>query len=147
MGRKSTYTREVADFICEQVSEGKTLKEVCREHAERVKITEGGVRGWVIDDVDGFASRYARARQLQIEAMADELNEIADDGRNDFVATNDPENPGYKTNGEVVNRSRLRVDTRKWLLSKLVKAYMDRQEIEVTDNTAAAIIAARKRGA
>ncbi len=56
--------------------------------------------------------------------MADELLEIADDGRNDWVVD---EEGGDKYNGDHVQRSRLRVDTRKWLLSKaLPKVFGDK---------------------
>lgn len=57
---------------------------------------------WVKDDREGFAERYARARESGAYVMADELLEIADDGAED------------------VQRSRLKADTRKWLLSKVV---------------------------
>ncbi|MBY3535998.1 hypothetical protein HFN68_24235 [Rhizobium laguerreae] len=43
------------------------------------------VRQWVYDDVDGFAVRYAHARDLGIEAMVDEMFDIADDGSNDLM--------------------------------------------------------------
>ena len=56
-------------------------------------------------------------------AMADETLEISDDGTNDWMKDNE----GYKVNGEHVARSRLRVDTRKWLLSKaLPKIFGDK---------------------
>jgi hypothetical protein len=56
---------------------------------------------------------------------------IADDGRNDWMARKDPSNPGYELNGEHVQRSRLRLDARKWLTSKILpKQYGDRTEVE-----------------
>jgi len=51
-----------------------------------------------------------------MEALAEEILEIADDGRNDTYETEDG---AEKVNTDVINRSRLRVDTRKWLMSKL----------------------------
>jgi hypothetical protein len=65
-----------------------------------------------LDDVEGFSGHYARAREIGYQGMADDLTEIAD-------AYGDPA------------RDRLRVDTRKWLLSKaLPKIYGDKQQIE-----------------
>lgn len=80
-----------------------------------------------MNDLNGFFTHYARARDMGLDAMADELLDIADEGTNDWMSRNDPDNPGYSLNGEHSSRSRLRVDTRKWYLSKLApKRYGDK---------------------
>lgn len=62
--------------------------------------------------------------------MADGILEIADDGRNDTYLL-DEETGERGTDHDVIARSRLRVDTRKWLLSKcLPKIYGDRLEVD-----------------
>lgn len=62
---------------------------------------------------------YARAKDAQIELLAEEILDISDDATNDLM-TIVKSNEAYEVeNKEVVNRSRLRVDSRKWLLSKL----------------------------
>lgn len=62
--------------------------------------------------------------------MAEDIIEISDEGSNDWMAANDPENAGYRANGEHIARSRLRVDTRKWIMSKLApKKYGEKLEI------------------
>ena len=121
---KLTFTREVADKILEGLAEGMTLREVCRQDGMP---RESTVRLWVLDDRDGFAAQYALAREIGYQAMADELLEISDDGRNDWI-----ERDGEAVyNGDHVARSRLRVDTRKWLLSKaLPKVYGDKVGVE-----------------
>lgn len=93
---------------------------------------ESTVRGWVLDDREGFAAHYMRAREIGYHAMADELLEVADDGQNDWLERqNEDKQAMYVLNGEHVQRSRIRVDTRKWLLSKaLPKIYGDKQEVE-----------------
>lgn len=73
---------------------------------------------WLEEDTQ-LSDRYARAKEAQAEFMADELLEIADDARNDWMEREDPDNPGFRLNGEHIQRSRLRVDTRKWLAAKL----------------------------
>jgi hypothetical protein len=92
---------------------------------------ESTVRKWALEDrkqdpqskaEDGFYTQYARARDIGLDAMADELLDIADDGTNDWTERLDSE--GKKTGQTVpdhehIARSRLRVDTRKWYLSKL----------------------------
>lgn len=91
------------------------------------------VRLWVADDVEGFSAQYARARDTGLDTMADSMLDIADDGSNDWVESNDPDNPGYRLNGENVQRSKLRVDARKWYLSKLApKKYGDKTSMELT---------------
>jgi hypothetical protein len=88
---------------------------------------------WVAENRSGFAERYARAREIQAHALADELVEIADDGRNDWMQRNDPNNPGYELNGEHIQRSRLRFEARRWLTSKILpKHYGDKIETAIT---------------
>lgn len=85
------------------------------------------VIGWVTAN-EAFSNQYARARETGYAVMADELIEIADDGRND---TYKDEEGNEKPAIDVIARSRLRVDTRKWLLSKaLPKIYGDKQQVE-----------------
>ena len=63
--------------------------------------------------------------------MADELLEIADDGSNDWMMRQHSGDQSYAANGEHIQRSRLRLDTRKWLLSKaLPKIYGDKLPVE-----------------
>lgn len=72
-----------------------------------------------------FLSRYETARHQLLEHWADEIVEIADDSTNDFVerkmkdGMTDKEKAEWVYMGETVGRSRLRIDSRKWLLSKL----------------------------
>jgi hypothetical protein len=89
---------------------------------------ESTVRHWALDDREGFYPQYAKAREVGYQAMADEVLEICDDGKNDWMERQDEEDQRtYVLNGEHVQRSRLRVDTRKWLLSKaLPKVYGDK---------------------
>jgi hypothetical protein len=83
---------------------------------------ESTVRKWAIDNIDGFRERYTSARELGYHSMADEIFDIADDGRNDWM-TRHNERAGTSEevpNNEHMNRSRLRVDTRKWFLAKVL---------------------------
>lgn len=69
---------------------------------------------------ENFREQYARAREMQADVFADELTEISDDARNDWMKRNHGEDdPGWVANGEHIQRSRLRIDTRKWIASKL----------------------------
>lgn len=125
-GRPSIYTPELAMKICEQLAEGRSLRDVCDDEGMPGETT---VRRWALEDYNGFSAQYAKARELGYHCMADELLEIADDGTNDWVERQG-NNPGYEANGEHIQRSRLRVDTRKWFLSKVLpKVYGDKTAI------------------
>jgi hypothetical protein len=112
------YTPELAAEICERLAEGQSLREICR--SPHIPVAEKTVRNWALTDREGFAAQYARARELLHAHWADEIIDIADDGVNDFMERRLKDGtlqtkPAY----EVIQRSALRVDARKWLLSKL----------------------------
>lgn len=126
MARPSDYTLEIAMTICERLVEGESLRAICREDAMPGLST---VFRW-LESHEPFREQYARAREMQAEGFADELTEIADDARNDWM------NRALKggdtervIDSEHITRSRLRVDTRKWIASKLLpKKYGDKLE-------------------
>ena len=77
-----------------------------------------------MNDEPDFSTQYARAREAQAEHYIDEIIEISDDS---MLDTEMGEDGIERTNHEVVARARLRVDTRKWAMSKLApKKYGDR---------------------
>ena len=121
--RESTFTPEIGAEICERIATGESLRAICRHEPFPTART---VHRWIEDDVQGFRQQYARARERQAEWLADELLDISDDGSNDWM-----EREGFTTlNGEHVQRSKLRVDTRKWVASKLLpKKYGDRVDL------------------
>jgi len=92
--------------------------------------TAATVCNWLLDEGKGeFFEQYARARAIQADLKFEEIQEIADDGSNDWMETRDEENPGWKFNGEHVQRSKLRVDTLKWRLARMnSKKYGDKSE-------------------
>jgi hypothetical protein len=124
MGRPSKYNGEVTAEICRRLSEGQSLREICRDDEMPDKMT---VLRW-LGLHEEFRAQYARARELQTEHWAEEILEIADDSSRD----------SYEDDGrtvvdhEVVARSRLRVDSRKWLMSKLApRKYGDKVETTI----------------
>jgi hypothetical protein len=71
--------------------------------------TEATVRGWALRNHDGFDARYRQARQLQMDAWADFIVDIADESHRD------------------PRDRQIRVDTRKWIMSKIApKKYSER---------------------
>lgn len=126
-GRQTLYSEEIAARICKELADGKSLRDICR--ADDLP-HESTVRLWARDDHEGFADRYLKAREIGYHAMFDEMLEIADDSARDRIVDGEGVE---RVNIEVINRSRLRVDTRKWMLSKaLPKIYGDRITQEIT---------------
>jgi hypothetical protein len=112
IGRPSSYTPALASEICERLV-NEPLARICRDdHIPAI----GTVLQWVEDNREGFSERYARARSIQIETMAHEIMTIADN------LLEDP------------NSRRVRVDSRKWLLSRLrPKVYGDATMLKHAD--------------
>lgn len=129
-GRPAAYTDALADELCHQIATNvKSLKSICSaEDMPSVRV----VMRWLSSDINGFRQKYARAKEDQADLMVEEMIEIADDSTNDTmtVASKSGE-PIEMENKEWVNRSKLRVDTRKWLASKLKpKKYGDKIQTE-----------------
>jgi hypothetical protein len=77
-----------------------------------------------LENREGFSAQYANAREIAYHGMADETLEIADNGTNDTYLDGEG---NRRTDTDVVARSRLRVETRKWFLSRVLpKIYGDR---------------------
>lgn len=124
-GRPSKFTKELASRICERLAAGESLRAVCRDEGMPAAQT---VLRWAAKEP--FSEQYARAREIGYAHMAEELLEIADDGTNDYVERERENGTKHVVfDAEHVQRSKLRVDTRKWLLSKcLPKVYGDKIE-------------------
>lgn len=128
MGRPSDYGPEITGTICDRLSAGETLRAICRDEDMP---SQSMVFRWLREHEE-FREQYAHAREAQADTWADELVEIADDGSNDWVARNHGEgDEGWRVNSEHIQRSRVRIDTRKWLMAKSVpKKYGDKIEHE-----------------
>ncbi len=126
VGRPAIHTQDLADLLCARIAEGQSIRTACT--AEDMPCTTT-VFKWLRENKD-FAQQYARATEERTEAMSEDILDIADDGSNDLM-TIQKGNQSYEIeNKEVTNRSRLRVDTRKWLMSKMKpKKYGDKVDL------------------
>ena len=116
------YNQQIADAVCERLAAGESLRKAC--DAEGAKAPT--ILLWA-NEYEAFAEQYAQARARGYLLLADELVEIADDSKNDSYTD---ENGNVRVDQEVVARSRLRLDTRKWMLSKMLpKVYGDKLEL------------------
>lgn len=148
MGRKLDYSDDIGNRICHRLMDGESLRTICADPEMPARST---VHLWLIENPH-FADQYARAREAQADTYADEILDIADDGSNDFVERERPDGTTYEAvDQENIQRSKLRVDARKWVAAKLKpKKYGDKIDVtsggeklaEVDDVTRATRLAA-----
>ena len=128
VGRPTTYNQETASLICARMADGESLRSICRDDSMPALST---VFLWVSKHSE-FSEQYKLAMASRADEMFEDMIDIADDGRNDYIVNGDGEE---RFNTEHVQRSRLRLDTRKWMLSKMLpKKYGDKITDEVIGN-------------
>ena len=123
MGRPSDYNEEIAALVCERVATITCgLAKMCDMYDDMP--TQSTVNLWRYRHPE-FSAQYALAKLKQADLLAEECLDISDDNSRDIKYDKDG---NESCNSEFVQRSRLRIDTRKWLASKLLpKAYGDRK--------------------
>jgi hypothetical protein len=140
-GRPSLFTAALGDEICERIAMGEAVRQVCLLPEMPDETT---FYRWILKD-EAFRAQYRKAKEAQMDRMEESLIEIADDSRNDWVEREN-ERGEKKTvlNDEVVQRAKVRIATRQWLMSKLKpKKYGEKVELsgeaaktEITVNVA-----------
>lgn len=128
-GRPSiAFNQEIADDFCERLSTSNkstttVLKEMNKEGITEVHLTT--LFKWLRDEPE-FLKQYTRSKEEQADFLAEEMIEIADDSSLDIAFTDDGK---AFIDKEHIARSRLRVETRKWIAAKLKpKKYGDKIE-------------------
>jgi hypothetical protein len=110
--RPTKYTPELFERICDEIADGKSLRQVCSPDDMPDR---GVVRKWMIANPE-LHTQYTRAREDRAELFADEIMEIADN-------STDPQ------------MARVQVDARKWIASKMLpKVYGDKTHTDITSN-------------
>lgn len=130
MAGVTTYTQEIADYICESIADGLSLREICNQEDMPSRAT---VFKW-LNDIEGFSNQYARAREEQAETLADEIIAIIDDAAEPLMVEGVPlladGKPIMLASQVSVAHARLKMDARKWVASKLKpKKYGDKMEL------------------
>lgn len=126
IGRPTIYSEDVAALICSLLAEGQSLRKICvLDGMPRIST----VMNWLFTPShfrDSFMEQYTRARQMQAEIHADDLTDISDDSSEDEIFTDDGKR---MLNKEFVARSKLRIETRMWIASRLLpKVYGPKPE-------------------
>ena len=113
-GRPSTYDEKIADRICKELTEGRSLKRLIEEEKDIPAMST--IFEWIWRNPE-FSEKYTKARKVQAEGFIDEIMDISDGT--------------CIKGGSDVQRARLMVDTRKWYASKVIpKVYGDRLQLE-----------------
>lgn len=122
-GRPTDYTPEIAEAICEHIANGRSLVTYCKEN----DVSYVTVMRW-LNAKEEFRNNYTRAREDQANFLAEEILRISDDGLNDTYTDREG---NVVVNQDVIARSRLRVDSRKWYASKMLpKKYGEKIQTE-----------------
>lgn len=131
-GEKQTRsTRKMTDLvfktICIELSDSDLgLKTLCKKHN-----TSSSAFYDLLNDNKELGDFYMRARDMQADFLADQIIEIADDSSKDTIKFMKDGQQQEMENKEWVNRSKLRVEARKWIASKLKpKKYGDKLEVD-----------------
>lgn len=129
-GRPEEYTPEIAARICEAVSTGWALTKFCK--SDDALPTAGTVFNWTRSHPD-FGAAYEEAKLRRLDVWAEECEEIADDSGFDIVI--DPVTMQPKVDGQAIARSKLRIQTKQWFMTKLKRdVYGDVQKQIVEGN-------------
>ncbi|QUS55957.1 hypothetical protein [Pseudovibrio brasiliensis] len=113
-GRISDYSDSIAGAICERLSAAESLRSICEDE---VMPTRKTVYSWLKTHPE-FQLAYETARSFAVDSLVDEMLEIADDARNDWIERITRNETTLAFNAESVQRSRLRIQTRQWIAEK-----------------------------
>lgn len=117
------WTDDIEDEICLRLGDGESLLKICKDsHMPSRNI----VHLRILHNA-AFRDKYTLAKAAQADTYFDQVVEIADDASQDWIDGED----GPRLNSEHVNRSRLRIDARKWVAGKLrPKIYGDKLDVD-----------------
>lgn len=118
---KSVYTPQLAEAVLEALARTGSLRAVCRE----LSIGRETIVRWVLDDINGFASAYAHAKDVGIDNLVDETLEISD-------APPPLTGQGVTDSGAVAH-AKVRIETRRWLAERMApRRYGLKQDLSLT---------------
>jgi len=140
---KSTFEPWIGETICEALAEGHSLLSIC----EAMGIPYVTAMGWETN-VPEHGENATRAREIGCRHMAEEMQSIADTPQLGEIRTVKPDGTEEVRYEDMTQHRRLRIETRKWLLSKWAsKVYGDKQQIEHSGTVGIADVlrAARER--
>jgi hypothetical protein len=118
-GRPSTYTKAIADAICERIAEGQSMTSICQLPGMPMYKT---IMHWRRTEPE-FGKAIDQAREDQADALAEMIVDVVEEGAK--------EDELGKVDAGMVAHNRLKVDVYKWRASKLKpKVYGDKVQQE-----------------
>lgn len=137
----SSFDKKIFDIVCERMAAGHSLRSVC---ADESLPDESTIRKWALED-DARYTQYTRARGVQADSYVDELIAISDGagdlqqllkelGIDDLSSEKKIDAKMLKALvRQKVERDRLKIETRKWLISKILRTrFGDKVSQEIT---------------
>jgi len=125
-GRPTKYSDELADEVCLRIA---TSKDGIHKIANEFGVGAWTLFNWKYEH-EYFSHNYARAKELQAEFLKQQIIDIADDSSDDEQVD---QFGNVKLNREFVERSKLKVQTRQWLMGRLApREYGDKKQEEDT---------------
>jgi hypothetical protein len=142
MGRpEKPVPQKTADEIVEWISEGKTLREFCRQEG---KPSFSAVYAWQKKDAQ-FAERIACARESGEEVIHQECLGIADTTQMGVIVTDKDGVIETKT-ADMIEHRKLRIDTRLKLLAKWnPRKYGDKLDMNIAGKDGGPLVFTLKR--
>jgi hypothetical protein len=146
VGGPRKYDRAaVAQHVCAELKAGRSLESICKDGGMPHVAT---FLDWVSEDPSGIGKDYAHAREIGYALLAEEIIKLSDktgewvevhktdsDGRPLFDKAGQPimDRVHVPLSADVIAHKRLQIDTRKWMLSKMLpKVYGDKLTQEHT---------------
>ena len=122
------YSPELAYEICDLIARGESILNISKREGMPSNTT---FYKWM-REIEEFKALVETAKEDQADTLFEEMIKIADDGSEDHVLDLEGNIIFVKEN---VQRSRLKVDTRKWVVSRLQpKKYGERASLDVNAN-------------
>jgi transposase len=114
----TAYSEETAQLVIELIAAGYSIAVA----ANAVGLSRQTISRWAIEDKEGFYERFRLAKQVQALVLSDQMIEIADDASKDWETRTDRHGNEYEVlNQDAVQRSKLMIDTRKFIARHFLK--------------------------
>ncbi len=124
------YSTKLGDKICEATATSSIgLRHICKQ----LHVPYSTVTSWIYKKEHELRRKYAQAKLMQLNHLAEEILEIADDSTNDFMTVVKNGKSCQVQNRETISRSRLRIQARMNLISKLAPILREQQAGKYAD--------------
>lgn len=123
MAYSEKQINDIFEKICNEIEKGSALRNILK--VENMPSTSTFYK-W-LDEDEIKSKQYARATEIRADIIFDDILNIADQNDNDTFINDEGKEV---VNNDVIQRSRLKIDARKWILSKLnPKKFGDKTDI------------------